>query len=161
MRKASKTGDMWSRYGRLMLGADNKKQWIRYISISCLPVRQVLNFFNIRIYVTIALNVRDQFAGKVFDILWRYGCHFLGLSNAFSSLAGPPVTPLWHHPLRLPRWGSDHHTEIPDLLTSYLVFPPSHPRPRPGRHSWQSSLLRDPVFIGRQASSPIFPLYRV
>lgn len=56
-------------YVRLMLGADNKKQWIRYISISCLPVRQVLNFFNIRIYVTIALNVRDQFTGKVFDIL--------------------------------------------------------------------------------------------
>lgn len=56
-------------YVRLMLGADNKKQWIRYISISCLPVRQILNFFNIRIYVTITLNVRDQFTGKVFDIL--------------------------------------------------------------------------------------------
>ncbi len=29
-----------------------------------MPVRQILNFFNIRIYVTIALNVRDQFVGK-------------------------------------------------------------------------------------------------
>ena len=161
MRKASKTGDMWSRYGRLMLGADNKKQWIRYISISCLPVRQVLNFFNIRIYVTIALNAGINLQGKYLTYYDGMDTISLACPTPSAPLPDPPVTPSRHHPLRLPRWGSDNHTEILDHLTSDLVFPPSHPRSRPGRHSWQSSLLRDPVFIGRQASSPIFPLYRV
>ena len=55
-------------------------------------MRQVLNFFNIRIYVTIALNVRDQFVGKYLTYYDGMDAISLACPTPSAPLPDPPVT---------------------------------------------------------------------